>query len=949
MISEGSAVRAPLDCPTLEGWQALFGDLLPPAERERYERHLESCSLCQERLDRLDDLAEALQAARCAGDPTVNPPDPTLSEMVAQLHALNSPVRAAAAEPPELYFLTPSDRPDLLGTLGDYEVQEVIGQGGMGVVLKAFEPALHRHVAIKVLSPALAGSALARLRFTREAKAAAAVSHDHVVVVHGVHEADGLPYLVMEYIAGESLQDRIDRSGPLELTDNVRIAYQTASGLAAAHAQGLIHRDIKPANLLLENGLARVTITDFGLARTGDDAALTQQGAITGTPEFMAPEQACAAVIDRRADLFSLGSVMYAMCTGRPPFRGSTPLAVLREVCEADPTPIRALNPDVPAWLERLTFRLMAKNPDHRFQNATEVVALLEGYLAHLRQPTTVPIPPLPPAPLDLHRGRPSMQPRSSHRLWFLASVAAAGLLALSAAIAVGMFGSKDGAAADLGQKRGAVAADKSNLPQAPIPVLEPASGLVCLLVNKNSGRCLSVGGAANPGAWVVQGPTPEQASAEERWTLLAVGNAFRLRNQSSGLVLEIGGGNCDPGVGAIQWHDQLTIPSQHWLFERVEDTYVLRAVHSQLVLGIGQASHDAGARAVQWHAMPGVLDQCWELRPAYPQEVFWALKGKPEKGPPLELIGPDAESCVRFEADGLRIVMPPGQPEEGPLVGVSANVAVQGDYEITVRFEILHEPDHSDGAHRPMRLWLTAHVDDDHDSHALISRIQWKDGRPQYGMWHRLWNKDTETSPVIGKQVLTDAKAGSLRLVRVGAKLHYAAADGARPEFARLHELPFTDAPLKGVRLVCGTGGRDSSLDVRFTDLHIRAAALPQLSRPEAATGRQPDAAVPEMARSLAEHGWLATASAIALAVAVLFAATAAVTLHRRRKAPPPDLTERPAGSDAALARVALTCASCGKKLKAKAELAGKKAKCPGCGAAIRVAAAGAQVDGNA
>src|SRR6185312_14648972 len=157
-----------------------------------------------------------------------------------------------AEEPLDLYFLAPAPRPGLLGMLGEYEVQEVIGQGGFGVVLKGYEPALHRLVAIKVLSPALAGSAVARKRFTRETQAAAAVCHEHVVAVYGVHEQAGLPYLVMQYVAGESLQERLDRTGPLELVDIVRIGLQTAQGLAAAHAQGLIHRDIKPANLLLE-------------------------------------------------------------------------------------------------------------------------------------------------------------------------------------------------------------------------------------------------------------------------------------------------------------------------------------------------------------------------------------------------------------------------------------------------------------------------------------------------------------------------------------------------------------------------------------------------------------------------------------------------------------------------------------------------------------------------
>ena len=244
---------APLDCPGIECWQALFGDTLPPEQRERCERHLESCPACQERLDRAEECGDACAGlARQVGDPTAAPADPTLDSVPGAAARSEVARTGTPAEPADLYFLRPADRPDLLGMLGDYEVQEVIGQGGMGVVLKAFEPALHRLVAIKVLAAAVAGSAVARRRFTREAQAAAAVCHDHVVTVHGVHEADGLPYLVMQYVAGESLQERLDRSGPLEVVEVVRIGLQTASGLAAAHAQGLIHRDIKPANLLLE-------------------------------------------------------------------------------------------------------------------------------------------------------------------------------------------------------------------------------------------------------------------------------------------------------------------------------------------------------------------------------------------------------------------------------------------------------------------------------------------------------------------------------------------------------------------------------------------------------------------------------------------------------------------------------------------------------------------------
>ncbi len=292
-----------------------------------------------------------------------------------------------------LQFLEASTKPGSLGRLGHHEVLEVLGKGGFGIVVRAFDESLHRVVAIKILSPQLAATSPARKRFLREARASARVRHANVVQIYAVEERP-LPYLVMEYIPGQTLQRRLDDCGPLDVPDVLKIGAQIARGLAAAHEQGLIHRDIKPANILLETGIEQnVKITDFGLARAADDASLSQSGVIAGTPLFMAPEQAKGEPPDPRADLFSLGSVLYTMASGRPPFRANTPLAVLKRVAEDTPRPIRQIIPEVPQWLCDLIARLHAKDPADRFQRAAEVAALLEQHLAHLRQPSLVPQP----------------------------------------------------------------------------------------------------------------------------------------------------------------------------------------------------------------------------------------------------------------------------------------------------------------------------------------------------------------------------------------------------------------------------------------------------------------------------------------------------------------------------------------------------------------------------
>ena len=368
------------------------GELSEDQESE-LTAHLDQCVACGEELERrvaaaeqwreaselLTDRARRSNMVDLANDPSTSGGFTTSTTFAEQMdHVVG--------------MLAPTDDPEMLGRIGGYEVSGVIGCGGMGVVFKAHDRSLDRVVAIKVMAPHLAGSGAARKRFARESKAAAAVLHPNVIAIHCVADDPKLPYLVMPYIGGASLQKRVEADGPLCTQDTLRIGQQIAAGLAAAHAQGLVHRDIKPANILLERGVERVTITDFGLARAVDDATMTRSGVIAGTPQYMSPEQARGESIDHRSDLFSLGSVLYMMCGGHSPFRAETTFGILRRITDNQPRPLREINPDVPEWLCAIIEKLHAKEPSERFQSAEEVGELLEGCLAHVQQPSAIPL-----------------------------------------------------------------------------------------------------------------------------------------------------------------------------------------------------------------------------------------------------------------------------------------------------------------------------------------------------------------------------------------------------------------------------------------------------------------------------------------------------------------------------------------------------------------------------
>jgi WD40 repeat protein len=411
-----------LTCPDLVHVRKLVAGDLDAVEQTALTAHLDQCPYCQEQVDRLStgqEFARHLGRERSAAGPALRLAMAELEETSA-----HSAGDAVTDDDWPLDFLEPSAKPECLGRFARYDVHEVLGRGGFGVVLKAFDEELNRFVAIKVLAPPLAASSAARRRFAREARAAAAVSHEHVVAIHAVDTSGTLPYLVMQYVPGVSLQERLDADGPLGIEEILRIGYQAACGLAAAHKQGLIHRDIKPGNILLENCVERVKITDFGLARAIDDASLTQSGVLAGTPQYMAPEQAKGEALDHRTDLFSLGSVLYAMCTGgRPPFRAASTMAVLRRVCDDKPRPIRQINAAIPASFAQIIERLLEKDPARRFQSAAEVSEVLSQKLAELQQP------------IDLAGGvkRPSNRGRTLRRCLAAAAVvllAVAGLAA---------------------------------------------------------------------------------------------------------------------------------------------------------------------------------------------------------------------------------------------------------------------------------------------------------------------------------------------------------------------------------------------------------------------------------------------------------------------------------------------------------------------------------------
>jgi WD40 repeat protein len=432
-------------CFDSDDMRMLLSGRLTDREADPLEQHLLYCEACLQAARRLpaDTLSDV------AIDPEPDPGPAWRGAADALIHRFGNLKLAAdgldsgTADSPtpggvetdelpaaEKYpFLAPATAPGDLGCLGRYRMVRVLGEGGMGLVFQARDVKLARDVAVKVMRPNVSYDARTRERFLREARAMAAVEHDHIVAVHEANEENGVPFFTMPLLRGESLEQRLKRPPRLPIREAIRIARESAEGLTAAHARGLIHRDVKPGNIWLEDPDGRVKILDFGLvyASGADDARLTRYGIVLGSPGYLAPEQLEGADAKPASDLFSLGCVLYRMVTGEPPFQGKDWRALLGASVSIQPPAPSTLDGTIPVELSDLTMRLLAKDPERRPASAADVVVTLTAIEHGLTATPTVP---------SLTAGT---RPAAKSRKWSRRMVGIAAAACLFAA--VGFFG----------------------------------------------------------------------------------------------------------------------------------------------------------------------------------------------------------------------------------------------------------------------------------------------------------------------------------------------------------------------------------------------------------------------------------------------------------------------------------------------------------------------------
>ena len=263
-------------------------------------------------------------------------------------------------------------------TISHYTILEELGRGGMGVVYKAEDLRLGRFVALKFLPPEVRSNEIARKRFLREAQTASTLAHPNICVIHAIEEHDGEPFIVMEFVEGTTIDEKM-RVAPLDVPEIIRWALQLVEGLASAHAKGIVHRDIKPRNIMVRND-GRVQVMDFGLAMLRGVSRLSAPGQTVGTVAYMSPEQVIGGAVDARSDIYSCGVVLYELLAGRLPYAGAHEAAVIYEIVNQDPPPLASLRSDLPADLDRIVMKCLAKSPEQRFQSAQDLLNALRMF-----------------------------------------------------------------------------------------------------------------------------------------------------------------------------------------------------------------------------------------------------------------------------------------------------------------------------------------------------------------------------------------------------------------------------------------------------------------------------------------------------------------------------------------------------------------------------------------